>query len=82
MGARDLASTIMNLNGKKRRGGRFKIDKDEKSIPTLHHESLLYQVIEEIQRAKNHYGGLEKLILVKDRQGYMTPIENCVLARN
>ena len=77
-GARDLASTIMNLNGKKRRGGRFKIGKDEKSIPTLHHESLLYQVIEEIQRES---GGLEKLILVKDRQGYMTPIENCVLAR-
>ena len=72
------STTIMNLNGKKRRGGRFKIDKGEKSIPTLHHESLLYQVIEEIQRES---GGLEKLILVKDRQGYMTPIENCVLAR-
>ena len=53
--------------------GVSKIDKDEKSIPTLHHESLLYQVIEEIQRES---GGLEKLILVKDRQGYMaTPIE-------
>ena len=77
-GARDLASPIMNLNGKKRRGGRFKLGKDKKSIPTLHHESLLYQVIEEIQ---SESGGLDKLILVKDRQGYMTPIENCVLAR-
>ena len=45
-GAKDLASQIMNLNGKKRRSGRFKPSKNEKSIPTLHHESLLYQVIE------------------------------------
>ena len=77
-GARDLASQIMNLNGKKRRGGRFKPSKDKKSIPTLHHESLLYQVIESLHE---EHGGFEKLILSKDKDGYMTPADNCILGR-
>ena len=77
-GAKDLASQIMNLNGKKRRSGRFKPSKNEKSIPTLHHESLLYQVIESLHE---EYGGLEKLILSKDKHGYMTPVDNCILGR-
>lgn len=77
-GASDLASQIMNLNGKKRRGGRFKPSKKANSVPTLHQESLLYQVI---QRLQEEHGGFDKLMLVKDNRGYMTPTKNCQLAR-
>ena len=77
-GATDLKSQIMNLNGKKLRSGRFKPSKNENSIPTLHHESLLYQVVQQLQEA---HGGYGKLILKKDEQGYMIPAGNAMLAR-
>ena len=47
-GATDLKSQIMNLNGKKLRSGRFKPSKNEKSIHTLHHESLLESCYEDV----------------------------------
>ena len=79
-GARDLHSTIMNFNGKKLRGGRYKPKKGSKSEVTLHLESELYQVIEEL--AKEYPGEFDKLVLKKQNEDkeYLIPVENCKLA--
>ena len=78
-GAKDLASQIMNLNGKKNRRGRYKPIKGEKSLPTAHLESLLYLAISEIQQ---EHGGLEKIIIAKNSSGYLSPVKNCELLKS
>ena len=79
-GARDLHSTIMNYNGKKLRGGRFKRKKGSKSEVTLHLESALYRVIDEL--ANKYPGEFDKLVLKKQNEDkeYLIPVENCKLA--
>ena len=77
-GAKDLASSIMNMNGKKNRRGRYKPIKDKRSQPTVHLESLLY---EQVLSIHNEHGGLERIVLGQDKKGYLTPIENCDLIR-
>ena len=79
-GAKDLSSTIMNYNGKKLRGGRFKRNKDSNSKVTLHLESALYQVIHELN--EKHGGGFGKLVLKKedDDSELLIPADNCDLA--
>ena len=76
-GARDLGPTIMNYNGKKLRGGRFKPKKGSKSEVTLHLESALYRVIDEL--AKDNPGEFDKLVLKKQNEDkeYLIPVENC-----
>ena len=78
-GAKDLGSQIMNMNGKKNRGGRYKPKKDKKSDPTVHLESLLY---EQVKTIHEKHGGLEKIILSEDKNGYLVPIENCALIKD
>jgi hypothetical protein len=79
-GATDLHSTIMNYNGKKLRGGRYKPKRGSKSEVTLHLESKLYQVIDEL--AKDYPGEFDKLALKKQNEDkeYLIPVENCELA--
>ena len=79
-GATDLHSTIMNFNGKKLRGGRYQPKKGKKSLPTLHLESSLYQVIDELD--KKHPGEFDRLVLKRknDSNEYLTPIDNCIRA--
>ena len=69
----------MNYNGKKLRG-RYKPKQGGKSEVTLHLESELYQVIDEL--AKDHPGEFDKLLLKKQNEDkeYLIPIENCKLA--
>ena len=78
-GAKDLASQIMNMNGKKKCGGRYKPKKGKKSDTTVHLESLLY---EQVKTIHEKHGGLEKIILNEDKSGYLVPIENCALIKD
>ena len=70
----------MNYNGKKLRGGRYKPKKGSKSEVTLHLESALYQVIDEL--AKKYPGEFDKLLLKRknEKSKLLIPVENCVLA--
>ena len=77
-GAKDLGTPIMNMNGKKNRRGRYKPKKGKKSEPTVHLESSLYEQVETIHK---EHGGLEKIILNQDENGYLGPIDNCDLIR-
>ena len=70
----------MNYNGKKLRGGRYKPKQGSKSEVTLHLESELYQVIDEL--AEKYPGEFDKLVLKKQNEDkeYLIPVENCILA--
>ena len=79
-GAKHLGYAIMNYNGKKLRGGKYKPKKGKPSKVTLHLESSLYQLIDEL--AEKCPGEFDKLLLNKDDENseLLTPADNCKLA--